>query len=94
MGAVKALVNLRAENGCYNMISGLGDDEGCAGFGNLPERLAERAARVTDDPLQLSLFSFSSPESRKLCRQCRKHLVSEREIREADLLVKAGRAKT
>lgn len=71
------------------MISGLGYDEGCAESHNLPERLAERAARVTDDPMQLSLFSFDSAESRELCRQCHERMISEREIRSAAVLEKA-----
>lgn len=60
------------------------DSEGDEGFYQgrcLPERLAERAAAVTDDPLQLSLSSFSSPEALTLCKMARMDLISAREIR-------------
>lgn len=76
------------------MISGLGYDEGCAESHNLPVRLAERAARVTDDPLQMSLISFDSPESRALCLMCRQHMISEREIRSATMLEEARGARS
>jgi hypothetical protein len=60
------------------------DLEGNEGFYQgkfLQERLAERAATVTDDPLQLNLSSFSSPEALTLCKMARKDLISAREIR-------------
>ena len=47
---------------------------------HLPEKLAERAARVTDDPLQLSLSSYRSPEALRLCKMARLDLISAREI--------------
>lgn len=45
---------------------------------DLPVRLAERAARVTDDAEQLSIAAFRSPEARALCVSCRKDLNRER----------------
>lgn len=56
-------------------------DEGFYQGRYLPERLAERAATVTDDPLQLSLSSFRSPEALTLCKMARMDLISAREIR-------------
>lgn len=56
-------------------------DEGYYSGKHLPVRLAERAARVTDDPLQLSLVSFRSPEALTLCKMARMDLISAREIR-------------
>lgn len=45
---------------------------------DLPVRLAERAARVTDDADQLSIAAFRSPEAHDLCVSCRKDLNRER----------------
>ena len=56
------------------------DDKGFYQGRFLPERLAERAATVTDDPLQLSLSSFRSPEALTLCKMARMDLISAREI--------------
>jgi len=63
------------------MNSNSKDDEGFYQGRFLPERLAERAATVTDDPLQLSLSSFRSPEALTLCKMARMDLISAREIR-------------
>jgi len=71
------------------MDSNLNDDEGFYQGRYLPEKLAERAARVTDDPLQLSLVSFRSPESLKLCKMARQDLISAREIQARHLLKQA-----
>lgn len=68
------------------------DSEGDEGFYSgkyLPVRLAERAARVTDDPLQLSLVSFRSPEALTLCKMARHDLISAREIRVRDMMRKS-----
>jgi hypothetical protein len=62
------------------MISDFEDDEGYYQGKYLPARLAKRAARVTDDPLQLSLSSYRSPEALTLCRMARTDLISLREI--------------
>lgn len=62
------------------MNSNSEDDEGFYQGKFLPERLAERAATVTDDPLQLSLSSFRSPEALTLCKMARMDLISAREI--------------
>ena len=59
---------------------------------HLPEQLAERAARVTDDPLQLTLFSYRSPEALALCKMARLDLVSARQIRSRDILRRAREA--
>lgn len=64
-------------------------DEGFYQGKFLPEKLAERAARVTDDPLQLSLSSYRSPEALKLCTMARKDLISAREIQSRDILRRA-----
>lgn len=56
---------------------------------DLPARLAERAARVTDDAEQLSIAAFRSLEAHALCVSCRKSLVSERK-RMVSLIVKRG----
>lgn len=70
----------------------LPDDEGYYQGKYLPERLAERAARVTDDPLQLTLFSYRSPEALTLCKLARQDLVSARQIRSRDILHRAREA--
>jgi hypothetical protein len=62
------------------MDSKFEDDEGFYQGRYLPEKLAERAVKVTDDPLQLTLVSFRSPEAQKLCRMARMDLISAREI--------------
>lgn len=70
-------------------------DEGFYQGRYLPEKLAERAARVTDDPLQLSLVSFRSPEALTLCKMARMDLISTREIQARHLLMQAqGTAQT
>lgn len=56
---------------------------------DLPARLAERAARVTDDAEQLSISAFKSPEARALCLNCRRDLISERK-RAVAFIVKKG----
>lgn len=56
---------------------------------DLPARLAERAARVTDDAEQLSIAAFRSLEAHKLCVSCRKSLVSERKSM-VSLIIKRG----
>jgi len=58
----------------------------------LPVRLAERAARVTDDAEQLSLSAFRSSESLELCIACRKDLRSKREILQDNIRMQAHRA--
>jgi hypothetical protein len=63
------------------MNSNSEDNEGFYQGRFLPERLAERAATVTDDPLQLSLSSFRSPEALTLCKMARMDLISARGIR-------------
>jgi hypothetical protein len=55
----------------------------------LPEKLAERAARVTDDPMQFSLSSFRSKEALHLCKLARADLISAREIMSRDILRRA-----
>lgn len=70
----------------------LQDNEGFYQGKHLPERLAERAARVTDDPLQLSLFSYRSPEALALCKLARQDLISARQIRSRDILRRAREA--
>lgn len=65
-------------------------DEGFYQGRYLPERLAERTAKVTDDPLQLSLSSYRSPEALILCKMARLDLVSAREIRSRDMLRRAS----
>jgi hypothetical protein len=62
------------------MNSDSDDNEGFYQGRYLPERLAERAATVTDDPMQLSLSSFRSPEALTLCKMARMDLISAREI--------------
>lgn len=62
------------------MDSDLTDEEGFYQGRYLPEKLAERAVKVTDDPLQLTLVSFRSPEAQALCRMARMDLISAREI--------------
>ena len=64
-------------------------DEGFYQGRYLPEKLAERAAKVTDDPLQLSLFSYRSPEALRLCRMARLDLISAREIHSRDIRARA-----
>lgn len=71
------------------MNSDFEDNEGFYQGKFLPERLAERAATVTDDPLQLSLPAFRSPEALTLCRMARMDLISAREIRSRAILQKA-----
>jgi len=56
---------------------------------DLPARLAERAARVTDDAEQLSISAFRSPEAQALCLRCRKDLNKERK-RMVSLIIKRG----
>ena len=73
------------------MDSNFNDDEGFYTGTYLPERLAERAARVTDDPLQLSLVSFRSPEALALCKLARRDLISAREIRSWEIMKKSAR---
>ena len=73
------------------MDSDFNDDEGFYTGKYLPERLAERAARVTDDPLQLSLVSFRSPEALTLCKLARRDLISAREIRSREIMKKSAR---
>ena len=67
------------------MDSDLTDEEGFYQGRCLPEKLAERAVKVTDDPLQLTLVSFRSPEAQALCRMARMDLISAREIMSRDL---------
>ena len=67
------------------MNSDLDIDEGFYQGRYLPEKLAERAVKVTDDPLQLTLVSFRSPEAQKLCRMARMDLISAREIVSEDI---------
>jgi hypothetical protein len=67
------------------MNSDLDIDEGFYQGRYLPEKLAERAVKVTDDPLQLTLISFRSPEAQKLCRMARMDLISAREIVSEDI---------
>jgi hypothetical protein len=67
------------------MDSDLEVDEGFYQGRYLPERLAERAVKVTDDPLQLSLDSYRSPEALTLCRMARLDLISAREIQSKEI---------
>lgn len=69
-------------------------DEGYYQGRYLPERLAERSARVTDDPLQLSLSAYRSPEAQALCRMARMDLISAREIMSQDLRQRAREGVT
>ena len=71
------------------MDSDLTGDEGFYQGRYLPERLAERAVKVTDDPLQLSLDSYRSPEALILCKMARLDLISAREIRSHDIRSRA-----
>ena len=71
------------------MDSDLTGDEGFYQGRYLPERLAERAVKVTDDPLQLSLDSYRSPEALILCTMARRDLISAREIRSRDIRSRA-----
>ena len=71
------------------MTSNSEDNEGFYQGRFLPERLAERAATVTDDPLQLSLSSFRSPEALTLCKMARMDLISAREIHSRAIMQKA-----
>lgn len=57
------------------MLSETEDNEGFYSGNFLPQRLAERAARVTDDPLQLSIDAFRSAEAIELCTIARLDLV-------------------
>lgn len=67
------------------MESNFEDNEGYYQGKHLPEKLAERAARVTDDPLQLSLSAYRSPEALRLCKMARQDLISARQIRVQDI---------
>ena len=71
------------------MDSDLTDEEGFYQGRYLPEKLAERAVKVTDDPLQLTLVSFRSPEAQHLCRMARMDLISARELHSRDILSRA-----
>lgn len=71
------------------MDSDFQDDEGYYQGRYLPEKLAERTARVTDDPLQLSLSAYRSPEALELCKLARQDLISAREIHSQDILRRA-----
>lgn len=76
------------------MDSDLTDEEGFYQGRYLPEKLAERAVKVTDDPLQLTLVSFRSPEAQALCRMARMDLISAREIMSQDLRQRAREGVT
>lgn len=76
------------------MDSDLEVDEGFYQGRYLPEKLAERAVKVTDDPLQLTLVSFRSPEAQALCRMARMDLISAREIMSRDLRQRAREGVT
>ena len=76
------------------MDSDLTDEEGFYQGRYLPEKLAERAVKVTDDPLQLTLVSFRSPEAQALCRMARMDLISAREIMSRDLRQRAREGVT
>ena len=76
------------------MDSDLTGDEGFYQGRYLTERLAERAVKVTDDPLQLTLVSFRSPEAQALCRMARRDLISAREIMRRDLRQRAREGVT
>jgi hypothetical protein len=76
------------------MDSDLTDEEGFYQGRYLPEKLAERAVKVTDDPLQLTLVSFRSPEAQQLCRMARMDLISAREIMSRDIRQRAREGVT
>lgn len=76
------------------MDSDFTDEEGFYQGRYLPEKLAERAVKVTDDPLQLTLVSFRSPEAQALCRMARMDLISAREIMSQDLRQRAREGVT
>ena len=58
----------------------------------LPAHLQERAARVTDEPRQLTMAAFSSPEALQLCTLARRDLISAREREQISIRDKARRA--
>lgn len=62
------------------MLSETEDNEGFYSGKFLPQRLAERAARVTDEPLQLSIDAFRSAEALELCTLARRDLVKVRRL--------------
>ena len=76
------------------MDSDLTDEEGFYQGRYLPEKLAERAVKVTDDPLQLPLVSFRSPEAQAMCRMACMDLISAREIMSRDLRQRAREGVT
>lgn len=67
------------------MLINTADDEGFYGGKYLPARLAERAAKVTDDPLQLSLSAYRSTEALHLCREARLDLIRIRQSTSAEV---------
>jgi hypothetical protein len=74
------------------MNSDFEDNEGFYQNRFLPVRLAERAARVTDEPRQMTLTAFRSPEARMLCTAAHLDLISARERMQCSMRDKARRA--
>lgn len=60
---------------------------------DLPVRLAERAARVSDDAEQLSIAAFRSSDALILCKDCRRNLVSERKKMVRFVVLKGNEAQ-
>jgi hypothetical protein len=75
------------------MNSDFEDNEGFYQNRFLPVRLAERAAKVTDEPRQMTIAAFRSPEALTLCTSAHRDLISARERLQTSTLDKARRSQ-